>query len=99
MNVSSNTYYTNVERYSATGHLETLPSINTKRNHHACSKYLNSAGEKVYMVVGGWTSWGHIDTTETLVEGGNAWTLHPASLPEVETLPDLIESTEIFQLK
>ena len=37
---------------------------------------------KVYLVVGGWTSPGWTDSTETLVEGGSAWTLHTGSLPD-----------------
>ena len=37
---------------------------------------------QVYMVVGGWISGGWTDSTETLVEGGSAWTLHSGSLPD-----------------
>ena len=34
------------------------------------------------MVVGGWISGGWTDSTETLVEGGSAWSLHSGSLPD-----------------
>ena len=74
-------YYRDVERYNAVGLVETLPSLVINRNNHACTKYHNSAGEKVYMVVSGWTSSGYIDNTETLVEGGAAWTAHEGALP------------------
>ena len=34
------------------------------------------------MVVGGWIGGVWTDTTETLVEGGSAWTLHSGTLPD-----------------
>ena len=37
---------------------------------------------QVYLVVGGWKSGGWTDSTETLVEGGSAWTLHSGTLPD-----------------
>ena len=43
---------------------------------------VNTAVLQVYMVVGGWKSGGWTTTTETLVEGGSAWTLHPGTLPD-----------------
>ena len=74
-----------VERYNSSGLVETLPSLNFGRENHGCSKYYNSAGEKVYLVVGGYgnyhDTWGTIDGTETLVEGRSAWTDHRGSLP------------------
>ena len=42
---------------------------------------VNTAVLQVYLVVGGWRSGGWTDSTETLVEGGAAWTLHTGSLP------------------
>ena len=45
----------------------------------------NTAVLQVYLVVGGWTdvgTEGWTDSTETLVEGGAAWTLHAGSLPD-----------------
>ena len=33
------------------------------------------------MVVGGYGSVGYLDSTETLVEGDQAWTDHPGALP------------------
>ena len=33
------------------------------------------------MVVGGYGSEGYLDSTETLVEGDQAWTDHPGALP------------------
>ena len=45
----------------------------------------NTAVLQVYLVVGGWTdvgTKGWTDSTETLVEGGAAWTLHAGSLPD-----------------
>ena len=44
-------YYRDVERYSTTGLIETLPSLNINRNHHSCTKYINSAGEKVSLAI------------------------------------------------
>ena len=74
-----------VERYNSSGLVDTLPSLNFGRITHGCSKYYNSAGEKVYLVVGGHgkyhDTWGTIDGTETLVEGRSAWTDHRGSLP------------------
>ena len=43
---------------------------------------VNTAVLQVYLVVGGWKSGGWTDSTETLVEGGAAWTLHAGSLPD-----------------
>ena len=40
-------YYSSVERFDATGLLETLPSLNLARQDLACGKYENSEGEKV----------------------------------------------------
>ena len=40
-------YYSSVERFDATGLLETLPSLNMARTSLACGKYQNSEGEKV----------------------------------------------------
>lgn len=40
-------YYNTVERYDGTGLVETLPSLNIKRNNHACTKYQNSDGKNV----------------------------------------------------
>ena len=44
-------YYGHVERYSTTGLIETLPSLNINRNHQSCTKYTNSAGEKVSLTL------------------------------------------------
>ena len=46
------------------------------------SVVVNTAVLQVYMVVGGWKSGGWTTTTESLVEGGSAWTLHPGTLPD-----------------
>ena len=82
---SGDIFFKDVERYNSSGLVETLPSLNTARKNHGCSKYYNSAGEKVYLVVGGYgnyhDTWGTIDGTETLVEGRSAWTDQRGSLP------------------
>ena len=45
---------------------------------------------QVYMVVGGYSSSGYVDSTETLVEGDSAWTDHPGALPSTLGLAGLL---------
>merc|ERR1719507_524340 len=72
-----------VAKYSRSGLVEYLPSLNTRRHSHACSSFISDSGETVLLVTGG----GHVpvtmlDSTEILVTPGGSWrTLTTARLP------------------
>jgi len=66
-------YLAFVTRYNVDGFVEELPQINIARNEHGCSSYLDSEGNKVFIIYGGYTS---RTTTETItLDVDSAWTL------------------------
>jgi len=75
-----------VAKYSQSGLVDYLPSLNTRRNLHACSSFISDSGETVLMVTGGVRYPGgtriRLDSTEILVSPGRSWrTLTTARLP------------------
>merc|ERR1719342_927686 len=61
---------TTVSRYSTSGWMEELPELNEGRYLHGCGYFYNDDMQRVFLVAGGYSS---ISSTETLVEGGQAW--------------------------
>merc|ERR1719300_2045807 len=59
-----------VSRYSEYGWMEDLPKLNEGRYWHGCGYFYNDDMQRVFLVAGGYSS---ISSTETLVEGGQAW--------------------------
>merc|ERR1712154_456541 len=59
-----------VAKYSQSGLVDYLPSLNTRRYDHACSSFISDSGETVLLVTGGehWPggSWIRLDSTEIL---------------------------------
>merc|ERR1712241_146069 len=76
-----------VAKYSQSGLVDYLPSLNTRRYAHACSSFISDSGETVLLVTGGVHSPGgtitRLDSTEILeVTPGRSWrTLTTARLP------------------
>jgi len=74
-----------VAKYSQSGLVDYLPSLNTRRHNHACSSFISDSGETVLMVTGGgqWSeTYTRLDSTEILVSPGRSWrTLTTARLP------------------
>merc|ERR1719369_482031 len=42
-----------VSRYSTSGHVEDLPSLNQGRYQHGCGFYRDDSGDQVFLVAGG----------------------------------------------
>merc|ERR1719342_980004 len=61
---------TTVSRYSTSGWMEDLPELNEGRRSHGCGYFYNDDMQRVFLVAGGYSS---ISSSETLVEGGQAW--------------------------
>merc|ERR1712029_1215594 len=75
-------YLTTVSRYSQTGWMEDLPSLNTGRYDHGCGTYLDSNNQQIYLVTGGRSGLStYHSSTEQLVKGGGSWTIKEDSLP------------------
>merc|ERR1711915_459478 len=83
---------TTVSRYSTSGWMEDLPQLNEGRYGHGCGFFYNDDMQRVFLVAGGYYN-AYLSSTETLVEGGQAWTfqqplpsgrngLHGISLPD-----------------
>jgi len=77
-----------VAKYSQSGLVDYLPSLNQRRYAHACSSFISDSGETVLMVTGGGhisggTSFTRLESTEMLVVSpGRSWrTLTTARLP------------------
>jgi len=76
-----------VAKYSQSGLVDYLPSLNTRRYQHACSSFISDSGETVLFVTGGGHKSGQtvtwLDSTEILeVTPGRSWrTLTTARLP------------------
>jgi len=76
-----------VAKYSQSGLVDYLRSLNTRRYGHACSSFISDSGETVLMVTGGTHYPGgaptELDSTEILVDiPGRSWrTLTTARLP------------------
>jgi len=76
-----------VAKYSQSGLVDYLPSLNTRRYQHACSSFISDSGETVLMVTGGghWPggTYTRLDSTEILeLTPGRSWrTLTTARLP------------------
>jgi len=76
-----------VAKYSQSGLVDYLPSLNQRRFQHACSSFISDSGETVLMVTGGAHWLGgtktRLDSTEILVvTPGRSWrTLTTARLP------------------
>merc|ERR1712243_393735 len=66
-----------VSQYSTSGWMEDLPQLNEGRWNHGCGYFYNDDKQRVFLVAGGSDSWPYvseqISSTETLVEGGQAW--------------------------
>jgi len=63
-----------VSRYSTSGWMEDLPQLNEGRRHHGCGFFYNDDVQRVFLVAGGFDGSGSwISSTETLVEGDQAW--------------------------
>jgi len=61
---------TTVSRYSTSGWMEDLPELNEGRRGHGCGYFYNDDMQRVFLVAGGSS---YLSSTETLVEGGQAW--------------------------
>jgi len=76
-----------VAKYSQSGLVDYLPSLNTRRYNHACSSFISDSGDTVLMVTGGehypGGTFTRLDSTEILVDiPGRSWrTLTTARLP------------------
>merc|ERR1719495_1007525 len=56
-----------VSRYTTTGHVEDLPSLNQGRSLHGCGAYTDDSGEQVLLVAGGADDdWNDLSSTEML---------------------------------
>jgi len=81
-------YYTSttVSQYTTSGWIEDLPELNEGRRRHGCGYFYNDGMQRVFLVAGGWDGSGlvfgekklyyrsgFLSSTETLVEGGQAW--------------------------
>merc|ERR1719300_1471774 len=64
---------TTVSRYSSSGWMEDLPELNEGRIHHGCGFFYNDDMQRVFLVAGGSDYPNYFSSTETLVEGGQAW--------------------------
>merc|ERR1711973_736869 len=64
---------TTVSRYSTSGWMEDLPELNEGRKNHGCGYFYNEDMQRVFLVAGGFVDFLSISSTETLVEGGQAW--------------------------
>jgi len=75
-----------VAKYSQSGLVDNLPSLNTRRYQHACSSFISDSGDTVLLVTGGVHfprgTRIRLDSTEILVSPGRSWrTLTTARLP------------------
>merc|ERR1711973_662937 len=61
---------TTVSRYTTDGWMEDLPELNVGRRGHGCGYFYNDDMQRVFLVAGGSS---YLSSTETLVEGGQAW--------------------------
>jgi len=66
-----------VERYSSTGKVETLPTLNTGRYNHGCGSYKGNDGKMVLIVAGGTEHLlnNYQSSTEKLIVGQESWTM------------------------
>merc|ERR1719481_91040 len=64
---------TTVSRYSTSGWMEDLPELNEGRGYHGCGYFYNDDMQRVFLVAGGSDYPNYLPSTETLVEGGQAW--------------------------
>merc|ERR1712107_139187 len=88
---------TTVSRYSQTGWIEDLPSLNTGRYNHGCSTYLDSNNQQIYLVTGGSSGSIYLSSTEQLVKGGGSWTIKENSLPaRLYSLRSITLNNQIF---
>jgi len=62
-----------VSRYTTSGWMEDLPELNEWRDSHGCGYFYNDDMQRVFLVVGGYINYDVGSSTETLVEGGQAW--------------------------
>jgi len=79
---------TTVSRYSTSGWIEDLPELNEGRDTHGCGFFYNDDMQRVFLVAGG-GGWPDMSSTETLVEGGQAWNLQQP-LPSGRAAPSAI---------
>jgi len=67
---------TKVSQYTTSGWMEDLPELNEGRYWHGCGYFYNDDMQRVFLVAGGmYHDWvgTELSSTETLVEGGQAW--------------------------
>merc|ERR1719342_1205532 len=64
---------TTVSRYSTSGWMEDLPELNEGRRDHGCGYFYNDDMQRVFLVAGGYDGSSYLSSTESLVEGGQAW--------------------------
>jgi len=65
---------TRVSRYTTSGWMEYLPELNQGRMDHGCGYFYNDDMQRVFLVAGGYDDdVDELSSTETLVEGGQAW--------------------------
>merc|ERR1719300_1800620 len=65
--------WTKVSRYSTSGWMEDLPELNEGRRNHGCGYFFNDDMQMVFLVAGSGSGSSLLSSTETLVEGGQAW--------------------------
>jgi len=89
---------TTVSRYSQTGWMEDLPSLNTGRYHHGCGTYVDTDSQRIYLVTGGWSDGSiSLSSTEQLMKGGTEWILTENSLPaSMHSLRGISLDNQIF---
>jgi len=77
---------TKVSKYSSSGWIEDIPELNEGRRDHGCGYFYNDNMERVFLVAGGYDGVLDISSTETLIEGGQAWNFQQ-SLPSENGAP------------
>jgi len=65
-----------VSRYSTSGHVQDLPSLNQGRDRHGCGYYRDDSGDQVFLVAGGKDdSFNRLNSAEKLTSTSSAWVM------------------------
>merc|ERR1719153_1845604 len=64
-----------VSRYSTSGHVEDLPSLNQGRSSHGCGYYRDDSGDQVFLVAGGYDKSNRLNSAERLTKTRSAWVM------------------------
>jgi len=84
--ITGGSYYEEtVSVYGLDGWIEDLPPLNVGRKDHACTSFISSEGDRVYLVTGGWqmiTDTDALRSTELYEPHVGSWVRSRARLPE-----------------